>query len=434
MIFNRLTRPSIVSKDRRASGWRNILACFSQIMEVDHYNTDAPVLRTSHQHIEKMLKSPKLCDAAMKAQLRRVFTAFAELLSEKPATFSNNNYANVKTFSPLEMVLVTVLLSLYPDRPHRLLDGDIIFLRKELRRMNRDLKLNSMVWKDAWVLIRDLETSRGAVDGSTVIARSRAGVDNDSSSSDGSDSEEEILLPQAAIRRARAEVATESAIVYEQPKETPKAKDKRKSTVTSSKARGRPSNVAQALKASSDSVNPRKSVSKSMTRDRANLAVDSAESGILPIRGTPTPAPRSHPPIMANTVRVVDRRQSAGFLAINNMVDASAGLSTTAQGVASAAGSNIRKNPSSSSAQVNSSPATPVRPPTLKRTGAPVANMGGNTPAMQAGSSMGPPSSSAPGTSRKRRERMDFDGLSRRSSSVIGDGGKRIKKSPPDDD
>ena len=152
--------------NKRASGWRLILACFNQVMEIHSTREYAPVLKVGVSNIERLLNSPELCKPPIKAQLRCIFLTFSMLVEEKPRTFSDNGYKTTKTFAPVEMVCIACLLALYPDRRHDLLHGDILYFRKEIRETNKDLKLNSATWRDGWRLIekpnRTLQSSHGS--------------------------------------------------------------------------------------------------------------------------------------------------------------------------------------------------------------------------------------------------------------------------------
>ncbi|KAI9813538.1 MAG: hypothetical protein M1832_006269 [Thelocarpon impressellum] len=158
-----------VCRDVRNSMFRNILTCFSQILEVDSRTSDVPKLKSSPAAISKVLSAPHLLTVRTKNQLRQVFTTFEKLLDERRSTFGNNGYTNVKTFAPVEMVSVAVLLYLFPERPRSTLHGDILYFRKEMRRAFTDLKLNAAVWKGAWNLLSTLESVRGATDGTTRL-------------------------------------------------------------------------------------------------------------------------------------------------------------------------------------------------------------------------------------------------------------------------
>ncbi|KAF2655287.1 hypothetical protein K491DRAFT_432601 [Lophiostoma macrostomum CBS 122681] len=161
-------------KDRsRAKDFQMVLSCFSQILEVQH-PTNAngiPVLRTNHKALPKFLENRAALDDATKSHLRSVFKTFKELIELDPDTFTNvgRAFTRVQTFAPVEMVAISVLISVYSEsRNNRLLIGDIRQFRTLLREHHKDLRMNAYVWKTTWNFIDNLEQIRGAVDGSTI--------------------------------------------------------------------------------------------------------------------------------------------------------------------------------------------------------------------------------------------------------------------------
>jgi len=160
-----------LSETGRSAGFRHLLACFSMILEVEHPSKGdgKPTLKQSPKDLEKLTKNVGALDDATKSHLARVFTTFKELVEEDPQTFKDNGYRNVKTFAPVEMVAVAILISMYGDtRNHQLLLGDIRDMRTTLRQNLQDLRLNSTTWNVVWEYLERLEQFRGAVDGSTV--------------------------------------------------------------------------------------------------------------------------------------------------------------------------------------------------------------------------------------------------------------------------
>ena len=73
----------------------------------------------------------------------------------------------------MELVSVSVLLSLYADRGRVMLRGDILALRDHLRLKHFDLRMHERVWKSAWDYIDNIERYRGTTDGSTTANISR---------------------------------------------------------------------------------------------------------------------------------------------------------------------------------------------------------------------------------------------------------------------
>ena len=129
-----------------------------------------PKLKQSIKALELFCSNGQTLDAVTKSHLRFVFELFNELAEESPSTFSDNDYTRVKTFAPIELVAVSVLLSQHGDkRPKGMLKGDILALRDQLRSKHVDLQMNERCWATAWAYIDDLERHRGTIDGSTVV-------------------------------------------------------------------------------------------------------------------------------------------------------------------------------------------------------------------------------------------------------------------------
>jgi hypothetical protein len=164
-------------KDRaRAKDFQLTLSCFSQIVEVMHPSASdgIPILKTNYNALPKLLSNKGAVDDGLKSHLASVWNTFKDLIAEDPDTFTNANkyLRGVQTFAPVEMVAVTVLISMYSDtRNKRLLLGDIQALREAIREEFGDIRTNSTVWKFIWKWLEGLEAIRGAVDGSTVYRR-----------------------------------------------------------------------------------------------------------------------------------------------------------------------------------------------------------------------------------------------------------------------
>jgi hypothetical protein len=112
------------------------------------------------------MKNIKALDDATKSHLASVFTTFKELVEEDLQTFKNNGYRTVKTFAPVELIAVAVLISMYGDsRNNALLLGDVRAMRLTLRQTRHDLQMNQGTWDAIWEFLESLESYRGAVDG-----------------------------------------------------------------------------------------------------------------------------------------------------------------------------------------------------------------------------------------------------------------------------
>ena len=161
-------------KQTRASGFRGILACFSQIYECLDPSTEngVPRLRNSIRAIELLCSNPQSLDMATKSHLRSVFELFQNLVDLDRSIFQDNGYSTIKTFSPMDLIAVCCLLSQKIERPIGMLRGDILDMRSYLRQRHPDLRVNRPCWASVWGYIEGLEKRRGAVDGSTIESSS----------------------------------------------------------------------------------------------------------------------------------------------------------------------------------------------------------------------------------------------------------------------
>jgi len=121
-----------------------------------------------------MCKNMK-CDEASKSHLATVFSKFQELVELSPQTFKDNGYKIAKNFAPIEIVAVSVLLSLYMDtRNTAMLLGDIAAMRDEVRKAVPDLRMDNITWQSLWQFIEVLESFRGASNGTAPKTAPRA--------------------------------------------------------------------------------------------------------------------------------------------------------------------------------------------------------------------------------------------------------------------
>ena len=118
--------------------------------------------------MRQFCKNEESLNAKTKQHLRHVFEEFNSIIQEDLTVFEDHNYRNVKTFSPIELVAVCVLISQHSDkRPRGMLKGDILAVRDQLRSLHVDLRMNERCWATAWEYINNIELYRGAVSGST---------------------------------------------------------------------------------------------------------------------------------------------------------------------------------------------------------------------------------------------------------------------------
>ena len=166
-------------RDRaRSKDFQLGLSCFSQIVECMHPTAanGVPILKTNHTHLPKLLSNKGAVDDALKSHLASVWNTLKDLIGADPDTFTNANkyLRGVQTFAPVEMVAVTVLISMHSEtRNNRLLLGDIQAMRTAVRESFVDLRMNATVWKWYWDYIENLEAIRGAIDGSTVDRKTK---------------------------------------------------------------------------------------------------------------------------------------------------------------------------------------------------------------------------------------------------------------------
>ena len=124
------------------------------------------------QQLQSFCKNEASLNAKTRAHLHAVFTLFSTLVKKYPEIFRDRGFRYTKTFAPVELISVAVLLSQYIDkRPEGLLKGDIVALREQMRSLHADLTLNDVTWRSAWNFIDDLERYRGTTDGSTKLKK-----------------------------------------------------------------------------------------------------------------------------------------------------------------------------------------------------------------------------------------------------------------------
>ena len=163
-------------KTRGAAGFRIILSCFSQILEVQHptNSNGIPKLATTHTSLPKLLANHNALDDATKSHFLSVFNTFDALVKKDPGVFipGQRSIKGPKTFSPVEFLAVASLISMYGDtRNHDLLLGDIWEMRLFIRKHHDELQINRYLWTTIWQFIEQLEAFRGTVDGITVPKR-----------------------------------------------------------------------------------------------------------------------------------------------------------------------------------------------------------------------------------------------------------------------
>lgn len=146
----------------RAKDFQFTLACFSQILEVQHPSrkSNIPGLKTTPLSLTRLIDNTAAVSDASKSHLSRVWNTFQELIEMDPSTFNNadKHLVGVQTFAPVEMVAIVVLISLYSEtRTKETLLKYINALRGLLREKFEDLKLNTPTWKFIWAWMDSLK-------------------------------------------------------------------------------------------------------------------------------------------------------------------------------------------------------------------------------------------------------------------------------------
>ncbi|KAJ4320795.1 hypothetical protein N0V94_003207 [Neodidymelliopsis sp. IMI 364377] len=208
--------PAIYSlmKDRaRSKDFQITLSCFSQIVECMHPTNPngLPVLKTNHTHLPKLLSNKGAVDDNLKSHLASVWNTFKTMIEINPNVFTNANkyLRGVQTFAPVEMVAVAVLISTHSEtRNNSLLLGDIKAMREAVREDFVDLRLNATVWKWFWDYIDNLESIRGAIDGSTVDRQFNQRTRRPAVGATAGSTASSIVSAAAAPRRGRATART----------------------------------------------------------------------------------------------------------------------------------------------------------------------------------------------------------------------------------
>ena len=151
-----------------------VLQCFAQIFECQDPGgpNGIPRLRNRIPAIESLCSDNDSLDNRTKNHLRKVFDRFSELAQEYPHVFESKKYKRAKAFAPIELTVVCCIISEWGDsRPNRMLQGDILLLRSMLRDSTEELRGNWACWMMSWDYINELESYRGATDGSMAEKR-----------------------------------------------------------------------------------------------------------------------------------------------------------------------------------------------------------------------------------------------------------------------
>ncbi|KAH8717099.1 hypothetical protein GQ44DRAFT_712861 [Phaeosphaeriaceae sp. PMI808] len=175
---------SLMKDTARAKDFQLTLSCFHQILEVRYptASNGVPILKTNHAALPKLLSNRGALDDVTKSHLASIWNIFTDLIEQDPDIFTNSNkyLRGVQTFAPIEMVTVTIIISMYSEkRNNQLLLGDIKAFRESIREHFADLRMNSSVWKYIWDYLDNMEAVRGAVDGSTFRGGNKIPIANE---------------------------------------------------------------------------------------------------------------------------------------------------------------------------------------------------------------------------------------------------------------
>ena len=107
---------ALLKDQSRGKPFQLCLSCFSQILEVQHPSTASgiPILKTNFAALPKLLKNSDAVDDEIKSHLANVFKTFNDLVRNDASVFTKVD-RGVQTFSPLEVVAVAVLISIYSE-------------------------------------------------------------------------------------------------------------------------------------------------------------------------------------------------------------------------------------------------------------------------------------------------------------------------------
>lgn len=161
-------------KDRsRGRDFQLTLMCFSQIIEIrDQKPSDGvPRFMAKQAALPQFLGKRDLVNDGAKSHLASVWNIMKDMVEEEPDIFNNATkwLSGVQTFAPVEMVAITVLISMhFETRDIQTLLDDVKALRMVLRERYQDLRLNSSIWSFLHVYLKDLEATGETTNGTPV--------------------------------------------------------------------------------------------------------------------------------------------------------------------------------------------------------------------------------------------------------------------------
>jgi len=152
-----------VVDDKRARGFQLVLQVFKQLLKGDTNDLE-PKYAAGAVALKGFCSDTAFLTNDFKESARTVFNRYLEVFVQFPETFHDHGYKHATKFSPVEFVGVAILIHRFPNRNARLLSGDIIELRRELRGKRQELRSNTDTWKSLVESILSIEESRGAVE------------------------------------------------------------------------------------------------------------------------------------------------------------------------------------------------------------------------------------------------------------------------------
>lgn len=163
-----------------------------------------PSMKTKFKTIFDRYESlVKLSSTQVTATRWRVNTN--SVFDASPAFLRQAKIYHVRTFSPFELVIVAILVTVHKDhRTDMELLEDVKFMRIYLRQKHRDLRVNAQCWTTAWQYITDEMDIRRA--SSASLHPSIEGVTSSGGNSSGVDGSDTISELSSAPSSPEPEV------------------------------------------------------------------------------------------------------------------------------------------------------------------------------------------------------------------------------------
>ena len=160
-----------MSNQKRSSGFLAVLHCFAQIrecwnwFEIHRAHPAEPACKISETGVRSLFKSEEALDDELVGHINGVFHNFRKVLNHNQQIFGPMDFTRVKTFAPVELVTVAILIQQMVSYSQVDELSDMVKgLRRELREEHIDLRANGAVWKTAWRYIVSLGNGRFELD------------------------------------------------------------------------------------------------------------------------------------------------------------------------------------------------------------------------------------------------------------------------------